>query len=87
MIAVAKITEMDTEELMEARDTLASDGGAILIGMMNQGMNVAMNKIMSSEEGANRERGRCDVYAGFVKLRGQIADELAQRQKKKVDSD
>lgn len=81
MTKVGDLTNIDTEKLLEAQDALKTDGGKVLVQMMNEGMNVFMNRVMNTEEGAERNRGRCDVYAGFVKLPSQIADELSERRK------
>ena len=83
MTRIAAIADYTMDELLAAHDALKSEGGQVLEKMMLHGMNIFMTKLMNSEEDAERNRGRCDVYAGFVKLEGQVSQEIAARRKEK----
>lgn len=83
MIQIVQLNRFNAEQLLEVRDVLESEGGQILVEMMNTGLNLYREKVMRTEEGAERNRGRADVYAGFMQLDSQIRDDLAERRMKK----
>jgi len=73
-----RLADYTHEELVDMNNALESEGGIALQKLMQKAMQFPMNELIKTEEGGERNRGRIDIYTGFLSLRDQIKKEIKE---------